>query len=663
MFLIGVMGVTGVYAQDKAISEIKGYEGIREIVLSRAYKAPEPTMIERRKQAIKDVKDILCCRYQPVLPITDEYKRYSLVLDFFNDAHFTACDSYKIDLNNQKISDFLMIGKSLQDSSVYSVITEAVHTSFGKIFALRILLNPTADITVLKNRAALTKALVGQAKQHDQFDIALKNIKSHEDAYFAFCTTGTAKGPRESLIDQQYSLKNLNKQFGGYLPFLDKLEFFEENSAYKQMSYIANTSFITFLVQKGMYSAVWPEMLTPNFVKSPYFQASYMGVMVALHCLGLRQQEKVLNHMHAQLNGIASMLRSMKALDRMIQANPELKNRLTYAEDLHALFDANNTKTSGNMRKLIALLATKTFKSKPTFFSLRGRVLAAYAIMEEIKGEFARALHAIGEVDAYCGIAQLYKEHENTDLPYVFVDYIENSTTPILALNDMWNPLINVATSTAHKVVKNSIALGVNGSVRNVIITGPNAGGKSTFMKGVGINVVLAQTFGIACAASFSLTPFSIINSYMNIVDDLAKGESLFMAEVRAAHALYQSINTLDSKKFSFAVVDEMFSGTSPKEGEDATYSIAKKTGAFANSVLLLATHYPKLKLLADETKTFKNCQVRVVRHEDGTITYPFKLEDGFATQNIAFDILKQQGFSSTIFDDLQEQHQAVVAA
>jgi DNA mismatch repair ATPase MutS len=141
----------------------------------------------------------------------------------------------------------------------------------------------------------------------------------------------------------------------------------------------------------------------------------------------------------------------------------------------------------------------------------------------------------------------------------------------------------------------------------------------------------------------------------MNITDDTAGGNSLFKSEVLRAQSLLKTIADLDKKKFSFSIMDEMFSGTSPREGEAAGYAVAKNLGANTNSIAVIATHFPKLKELEKTTGNFKNYQVRVAYAQDGSFTYPFKLEEGAADQNVAIAILQQQGFDSSILDDAQE--------
>ena len=68
------------------------------------------------------------------------------------------------------------------------------------------------------------------------------------------------------------------------------------------------------------------------------------------------------------------------------------------------------------------------------------------------------------------------------------------------------------------------------GGTRNITLTGPNAGGKSTFLMGMTTSLLLSQTFGIAPAKEAKLTPFDKINTSINIMDDIAAGKSLFMA-------------------------------------------------------------------------------------------------------------------------------------
>src|SRR5690606_13756589 len=117
-------------------------------------------------------------------------------------------------------------------------------------------------------------------------------------------------------------------------------------------------------------------------------------------------------------------------------------------------------------------------------------------------------------------------------------------------------------------------------SCPNSILTGPNTGGKSTVIKAIMLDVLMAQTFGIAPAQSLSITPFAKLNCFMNISDDIAMGASLFKSEVMRAKKLLDMVQSLQQDEFSFVIIDEVFTGTSPKEGEAAAMQFSKKLGS-----------------------------------------------------------------------------------
>lgn len=636
------------------------YEVCRSHMIKPAKRSPEIFIQEEKAQTelIKKGQFALIKRQY------DEYTINHTVISLF--AGLPHHVPYGV-MAHHCIKDFSLLGESSESASVVKVLSKNIPTSYGKMFATGMLLNPTVDIKELQRRQDIIQECVKNDALRTQVLDAARAIQKTENNFVSFFEKQTPL--QEQVIENYFWMQKIpglrtcatSPAFHGALQFIGRAWAWVSGGYF---AYVIGKDLHRFTELEAMraeIAAVTGEVWDTTTLRNiNLFALAIDGGLGAWVFYSVYQMEKsnaeITCYLHEQLNDIALMLRSIQKINAVLEKDVEVTGKLQHYNDLKAVCIKKNKKISKDLRWMIKMLSNYTFKFKPTYISLKGRVLAAYKMMQQIKKEFAPCLHAFAEIETYCGVAQLYKDHENTELPYTFVEYLEDAQNPALVVNGMWNPLINTATTSAHKVVKNSLELGAQEeSVQNVIITGPNAGGKSTFMKGVGVDVVLAQTFGIAAATSMVMTPFASINSYMNIVDDLEKGESLFKAEVKRAHALFEKITELKDGKFSFAVVDEMFSGTSPKEGEAATYSIAKKIGTCDHSIMLLATHFSKLKSLASETGNFKNCQVRVIRNADGTITYPFKLEDGFATQNVAFDILKQEGFSSSILDDAQQ--------
>jgi DNA mismatch repair protein MutS len=339
--------------------------------------------------------------------------------------------------------------------------------------------------------------------------------------------------------------------------------------------------------------------------------------------------------------GIVSYLDSIK---EAVTITSRLKGE-SLPKHLSYLFKQDEN-VSDKLNNLIRLLSTNTFKGEASFFSLTGRVLAAFKLMEECKDELVGAMESLGEVDAYLSIAKLYKEHADKPSRYTFAQFVE-SDTPYVKLSNFWNPFID-----PEVVVANDVELGGD-SACNAVVTGPNAGGKSTSITAITMNLLLAQSFGIAPADEVIMTPFSRINTYLNIADDKAI-RSRFEAEVFQVQNLMNSIEELPRDQFSFTIMDEIFSGTNAVEAEVAAYSVAKSLAKNTNSICMIATHFTKLTELQKDTNSYTNYKVSVVKNDDGSLTYPYLLQHGITNQRIALDILRENGFDSELVKEAQ---------
>lgn len=236
-------------------------------------------------------------------------------------------------------------------------------------------------------------------------------------------------------------------------------------------------------------------------------------------------------------------------------------------------------------------------------------------------------------------------ERSKTKLNMCDAVFDYETKTPRLEGTNVWHPCLD------HTVaIKNTLCLGSN-HPQNVILTGPNAGGKSTLIKSMLLSAVLSQTLCIANAESIILTPFFFINSQINIPDCKGK-ESLFEAE------MYRSKSNLDmlaetQGKPSLIAMDEIFNSTNPVEGIAGAYAIAKRIASFESNLSLISTHYLYLAKLAKDTKgAFVNYKMNVVIDADGTITYPYKLCKGISRQYIALELLKKNGFDDEIVQE-----------
>ena len=186
----------------------------------------------------------------------------------------------------------------------------------------------------------------------------------------------------------------------------------------------------------------------------------------------------------------------------------------------------------------------------------------------------------------------------------------------------------------------------------NMIVTGPNAAGKSTFIKSIIVNVLLSQTLGIACAKSFSFTPFYFINSQINIPD--SKGvESLFEAEMYRCKYNLDIIKQIDKKYKALVIMDELFNSTNVVEGIAAGYSILNTLSSHNNVLTILTTHYPYLTKVPNYVRY--KIDATVDENDEHNIIYKYKLSKGVSKQYLALNILKKNGFDADIIDFAKE--------
>ncbi len=357
---------------------------------------------------------------------------------------------------------------------------------------------------------------------------------------------------------------------------------------------------------------------------------------------------KILKRAYLKIKKAALAVNSVIEIKKIIDANPELKEKINCFDEIKYLFDGSSSK-SKEFDNLLNLLRCDTFKD-PNCFNLlfsRGKILSTSYLMIEAQDHLVDILQALGQIDTYLSLAKLYKESKDKNATYSFANYSQQQT-PYIYLKEFWTPFIN-----QEKVITNNIELGNGGRAKNVVISGPNAGGKSTILKSIMINLLLAQTIGIVPAKKLTITPFLYLDTYLNITDDISAGNSLFKSEVLRVKQLLQTIKKISQIGLSFVIMDEIFSGTNPLEGEAAGYAIGRYLADIPKNIAMIASHFPKMTNLENDTGgIFKNYKVSVQKSENKTLNYPFKLEEGKTNQTIAISILEAENFDKQIIDN-----------
>jgi hypothetical protein len=188
------------------------------------------------------------------------------------------------------------------------------------------------------------------------------------------------------------------------------------------------------------------------------------------------------------------------------------------------------------------------------------------------------------------------------------------------------------------KPIKNSY------SMKKTIITGPNASGKTTFIKSGMINVILSQQLGCGFYKSAVVQPYHTFVSYINIPDTSGR-DSLFQAEARRCKEI---IDQVDTKKRILCIFDELFSGTNPLEATASAISLLNYLSNYMNIDFLLTTHFTDV---CEKLKMNSRICLKRMRTTENPMKYTYKIENGISYVRGGVIILEQMGFPTPIVE------------
>jgi hypothetical protein len=160
----------------------------------------------------------------------------------------------------------------------------------------------------------------------------------------------------------------------------------------------------------------------------------------------------------------------------------------------------------------------------------------------------------------------------------------ENDDNKNLCIKSGYHPTIN-----KDKLVKNIIKMD-----KNIIISGPNASGKTTSLKSTLINIIITQQVGCGFYEKCNIHPFKYLHCYLNIPDTSGR-DSLFQAEARRCKMIIDSIKLSNISDTHFCIFDELYSGTNPEDAISSGYSFLLYLSQKINVKFILTTHFIKL--------------------------------------------------------------------
>jgi DNA mismatch repair protein MutS len=178
---------------------------------------------------------------------------------------------------------------------------------------------------------------------------------------------------------------------------------------------------------------------------------------------------------------------------------------------------------------------------------------------------------------------------------------------------------------------------------RLLVITGPNMGGKSTYMRSVALAVLLACIGSYVPAASARLGPVDRILTRIGAADDLARGASTFMVEMTEAAAILNH-----ATEHSLVLMDEIGRGTSTFDGLALAGSIARELAERNRCMTLFATHYFELTQLTDTLPEVANVHVAATESR-GKVVFLHEVREGPASKSYGLAVAQLAGVSASV--------------
>jgi len=186
----------------------------------------------------------------------------------------------------------------------------------------------------------------------------------------------------------------------------------------------------------------------------------------------------------------------------------------------------------------------------------------------------------------------------------------------------------------------------------NLIVSGPNASGKTTLLKSLLLNVIMSQQFGYGCYDKATLHCYDNFHSYLNIPDTSGR-DSLFQAEARRCKEILDSI-TEHPEKRHLCIFDEIYSGTNPKDAVSCAKLYLKGLNMYKQKVdYMITTHYIELCEHFKDTPSILNKKMDV-KETDEIIEYSYKMVDGISYVNGGTFILKEMNYPNYLYESVQ---------
>jgi len=362
-------------------------------------------------------------------------------------------------------------------------------------------------------------------------------------------------------------------------------------------------------------------------ISSPIFYA-----LVILYLLISGGITKTVTAQYLSLNKIVGQVTT---LSNSLETIEKLEPKTPLLQAIKAFFMGTTFRSSTEVRRLKSILDKFDIRLNPlVFLPLNAFLLWDLQLIFQLEkwkqknqSNVNNWFDKLGEIEFLNTIANLHFNQPQ----WAFASFVEQHGN--LTATNLGHPLIE-----KKKRVDSNFE--IHGTPQLALITGSNMAGKSTFLRSVGTNIVLAMMGAPVCASSFTLSPMRVIST-MRIADNLEESTSTFYAELKKLQYIIEAVNR---KEKVFLLFDEILRGTNSADRHLGSAALIRQL-MHNDAIGILATHDLELTKLTEEfPQAIRNYHFDMQLKNGSELFFDYKLKDGICESMNAAILMKMIG-------------------
>jgi len=437
----------------------------------------------------------------------------------------------------------------------------------------------------------------------------------------------------EAILENQDAVKELKSKINWRQEFLAlAVVSHDSKEAYDSLmywnSFRNNTLPKVLIILSIVFPTLFFGFLAGYFITSKTILLSYLTYIFIANLIVLGQSFKRIQAEIAKAENIDKIIKQYSLLVQKIENETFESKKLN---DLKQQLVFRNEKASSHLKQLSELFSRMdTINNLVTALLFNGTFLFNLHVLkallkwkENYSTEMAKWIDIIGEFEALNSLANLSYNNPDFVFPEINSEYkisFQNLSHPLL------NPVSRVGNDTHFHPQS------------FMILTGSNMSGKSTFLRSLGINMVLAGIGSVVCASEANVHPLAVLVS-MRLSDSLADSESYFFAEIKR---LKQIMDALEDKP-AFVLLDEILRGTNSDDKRNGTIEVVKKVIS-KKAIGAIATHDIEVCLTTNEYPETLTNQCFEVEIRDNDLHFDYKLREGICKNKSATFLMQKIG-------------------